>query len=120
MLSLLRATLQAGRGIVGKLYRIELAAFAQGSFCGFRFEIVPLLEHICSYYQGPEFLVGASFAEYISDLIEVVRQKFARKVQRQRLAESEPPFAGDCNVFSSSSMSSGSSSSSSSKSENSE
>src|SRR5260370_1823037 len=99
MLSLLRATLQAARGIVGELYRIELAPFAQGSLRGFRFEIVPALEHVSSYDQGPEFLVGASFAEGISDLIEVIRQKFARKVQRQRLAESELPFAGDCNVF---------------------
>ena len=60
---------------------------------------LPNSVRVSSYYQGPEFLVGASFAEYISDLIEVIRQKFARKIQRQRLAESELPFAGDHKVF---------------------
>src|SRR6202022_3779722 len=86
-------------GSVGDFYRIGLAPFAQRLFRGFRFEIVPPIKGASSYQQRSKFWVGASLAEYVSDLIEVVWQKFACKVQRQRLAETELSFVGDRDVF---------------------
>src|SRR5260370_32923624 len=74
------------------LYRVELAPFAQRLFCGFRFEIIPALEDVSSYHQSSKFPVGASFAEDVSDLIEIVRQKLARKVQHHRLAAAQLSF----------------------------
>src|SRR5260370_17478258 len=75
------------------LYRVELAPFAQRLFCGFRFEIIPALEDVSSYHQSSKFPVGASFAEDVSDLIEIVRQKLARKVHHHRLSHPAPPFS---------------------------
>lgn len=49
--------------------------------------------------QGSKFPVGASFAENVSDLIEVVWQEFAHKIQYQRFAETELSFVGDRDVI---------------------
>jgi len=89
----------AARVLVGDFYRIDLAPFAQDLFCRFRFEFVPLLKGVSSYQQRTKFRVGLSLAENISDLIEVARQKFACKLQRQRFAEAELSFVRDCEVF---------------------
>jgi hypothetical protein len=83
----------------GDFDRIDLAPFAQCPLGGLRFEIVPSLKNISSYYQSPEFPEAALLAEHVSDLIEVIRQKFARKIQRQRLAETEFPLVGNVDVF---------------------
>jgi hypothetical protein len=92
--------LQPGRELsVGDFDRIELAPVAQGSFGGFRFVIVPAIEGICSDQQGSKLLVGATLAEHVPDLVEATRQAFARKIQRQRLAETELSLVGDCDVF---------------------
>jgi hypothetical protein len=82
----------------GDFYRIELAPFAQRTFRGFRFEIMPAIKRGSSYQQGSKFLVGAFLAEDVSDLIEVVWQKLACKVQHQRLAEIELASVGDRDV----------------------
>jgi hypothetical protein len=80
---------------IGELDRIELAPFAQGAFRGFRFEIVPALEHISSDQQRSKFLVGATLAEDVSDLVEIIGQEFARKIQCQWFAEIEVTLARD-------------------------
>src|SRR6266851_3239183 len=82
----------------GDFDRIELAPFAQCAFRGFRFEIVPAIEGVSSRQQGSKLPVGTTLAEHVSDLIEIIRQKFASKVQRQRLAETELSFVGDRDV----------------------
>jgi hypothetical protein len=58
--------------------------------------IVPAFKSAFSDQQRAKFLIGASFAEHVSDLIEIIRQKFAREVQR--LAETELSFVGDRDV----------------------
>jgi hypothetical protein len=78
----------------GDFDRIELAQFVQGSFRGSRFEIVPAIEGVSSDQQGAKLLIGATLAEHVSVLIEVIRQNFAREIQRQRLAETELLLSG--------------------------
>src|SRR5215469_696940 len=84
---------------VGYSYRIEFAPFPQRSFGRFRFEIVPAINHVPSRQQGSEFRVRASPVKYVSNLIKIIRKEFARKVQRQRLTETELTFRGDRHVF---------------------
>ncbi len=80
-------------------YRIEFAPIAQRSFGRLRFELVPAINGFSPRQQGAEFRVGASLAEYVSNLIKIFWQKFARKVQHQRLAEIEFSLVGDRDVF---------------------
>ena len=87
---------EADPASTGDFDRMVLAPFAQGLFGGFRFEGVPAIEGLCSGQQGSKPLVGAALAEDVSELIEVIRQKLACKIQRQRLAETEFPLAGKC------------------------
>ena len=84
---------------VAELYRIELAPLPQRAILGFRLEIVPPIEHAPVLQQIPESGVGAAPAENLPNLVEVVGQKFAGEVQRQRLAEIELPLVGDPEVF---------------------
>src|SRR6202035_5529380 len=63
------------------LDRIDLAPFAQCPLGGLRFEIVPSLKDLSSYYQGPEFPVAAFLAEHVSDLVEVTGQNFTCNIQ---------------------------------------
>src|SRR5438876_10927857 len=84
---------------IGNFYRVEFAPFAQRLFRGVRFEIVPALKGVSARQQGSKFLVGASLAEHVSNLIKVVWQKFACKIQHQLLAETELSSVGDRNVF---------------------
>ena len=86
------------RCAVRQFDRIYRAPFAQGSLRSFRCEIMPAIEGMSSCQQRFEFRIGALPAEYISDLMEVVRQKFAGKIQDQRLAETELAFAGDRDI----------------------
>jgi hypothetical protein len=55
--------------------------------------IVPAFKSAFSDQQRAKFLVGASFAEHVSDLIEIIRQKFAREVSGTELS-----FVGDRDV----------------------
>lgn len=66
---------------------------------GFDFELVPSIEDVPSRHQGAKLPVGAALAEHISDLIKIVRQEFARKIQYQRLAEVKLPPVGNGDVF---------------------
>jgi hypothetical protein len=54
-----------------------------------------LIEDVPSRYQGAKLLVGAALAEHVSDVIKIVRQEFAGKIQYQRLAEVKVPLAGN-------------------------
>jgi hypothetical protein len=78
---------------------VELAPIAQRSFGGFRFKVIPAIESTSSCQQGAEFRVGTFFAEYVSNLIVIVWQKFADKIQHRRLAEVELPLVWDRYVF---------------------
>jgi len=60
---------------------------------------VPAINGVSSRQQSAEFRIGAAPAEYVSNLIEVAWQKFARKIQHQRLAEAELPFVWNRYVF---------------------
>jgi hypothetical protein len=62
------------------------------------FESVPAVEGVPSRQQGLEFRVGAALAEHVSDVVEVVGQVFAGKLQRQRLAETELALIGNRDV----------------------
>jgi hypothetical protein len=83
----------------GDFNGIELAPLAQRTLRGFRFEIIPALEDISTDQQRSEVFVGATLAEHISNLIEVIGQKFARKIQDHALAEIELSFVGDRDIF---------------------
>jgi hypothetical protein len=89
---------------------MHCAPVAQRLRRGFRFEGVPGIDRTSSGEQVLEFRVGTSPAEEIADVVEIVGQKLARKIEHQRLAQPELAFVRERDVFSSSSMSSGSSS----------
>jgi hypothetical protein len=62
-------------------------------------ERVPAVDGPSSPEQGLEFRVRAAPAADLANLVEIVRQAFACKVERKRLAEAERPFVGDRDVF---------------------
>jgi hypothetical protein len=84
---------------VADLYRIKIAPHPQCSFLGFCLEIVPLIERAPSIQQILESGVGAPSAEKLSNVVEVVGQKLAGEVQRERLAEIEISLVGYLEEF---------------------
>ncbi len=89
---------------------MQRAPVAQRLLRDSRFEDVPVIDRTSSGEQGLEFRVGAPPAEEIADVVEIVRQELASKIQHQRLAQPELTFVRERDDFSSSLMSSGSSS----------
>src|SRR5215472_3192394 len=77
---------------------MNFAPFAQGLLGGPGFEIVPLVERAPPRQQVLKGRIGTSPAEDAPDLVEIVRQEFARKVEHERLAEIELSLIGNDNI----------------------
>jgi hypothetical protein len=84
---------------VADLYGIEIAPRPQGSFLGFRLEIVPLIERVPQSQQFLESGIGAPSAEKLPNLVKVVGQELAGEVQRERLPEIELSLVRDWEEF---------------------
>lgn len=79
--------------------RMQRAPVAQRLLRGFRFEGVPAIDRAASGEQGLEFGVGAALAEEIADVVEIVRQELAGKVEHHRFAEPEFALVRERDVF---------------------
>ena len=79
--------------------RMQRAPVAQRLLRDSRFEGVPVIDRTSSGEQGLEFRVGAPPAEEIADVVEIVRQELASKIQHQRLAQPELTFVRERDVF---------------------